>query len=231
MNERTKTIIQELELAEHPIAELVVSMIMKNPFWTVRYAEAEKFIRSDIAHTFEHAKTAIQLEKPIILEEFSIWIRRLLVNRGICTFLLEDYYQQLWKVCNRFLNPYLPELEPMHQACERGLAYKQPINQYLFAQRDHLLDKIAAFAAPPPDITHDILRFETTCYLSYLMDAVEFDKQEVFIDHAVWMAKHADASQIPIDFHPVIFRAILKTVESEPAAAKHHVLLQEFLQR
>ena len=180
---------RQLESRADRLANASVEWMYQDPFWEARYgAERVRRFGSEDAHF--HVRYLVQAlaeQRPSVLEGYAVWLRTLLVTRGMCTLHLDQNFAGLQAaLASEGFGPDSPA-QTYVQAARAALHYPQGnarTVQDLAPQLAHRAVQVLGADAPPS--LHARLEEELLLHLSYLADAVGTGRAELFTQHVRW---------------------------------------------
>lgn len=185
----------EGELHEFP-ARLVADALDLAGFHTeARYgARGRKHADEDSAYHVSYLVEALRSDNPDVMTRYAYWLRSVLVPRGMCSAHLDENFERLaLALCDesRERTPGLdltPALAVLTQA-RAALRYEQGAGSWFEVRADELKRRVRARVlhryGREPAPAH--ARIESL--LSYLADALQLDRPELFVQHIAFLAE------------------------------------------
>lgn len=180
---------RQLESRADRLAHASVEWMYQDPFWEARYgAERMRRFGSEDAHF--HVRYLVQAlteERPSVLEGYAVWLRTLLVSRGMCTLHLDQNFAGLQAALasEGFGPDSLPQVYV--QAARAALRYPPGPARTVQDQAPALAHRaVQVLGEHVPPSLHARLEEELLLHLSYLADAVGTGRPELFTQHVRW---------------------------------------------
>lgn len=179
----------QLEALANRLATSSVEWMYEDPFWEARYGleRARRFGSEDAHFHVRYLLQALAEQRPSVLEGYAVWLRTLLVSRGMCTLHLDQNFAGLQAALAA--EGFGPD-SPAHryvQAARTALHYPAGPARTLQEQSPELARAAAQRLLPevPPPL-QPRLEEELRLHLSYLADAVGTGHPEFFAQHLSW---------------------------------------------
>jgi hypothetical protein len=163
----------------------------QDPFWEARYGpeRARRFGGEDAQFHVRYLVQALAEQRPSVMEGYAVWLRPLLVSRGMCTLHLDQNLAGLQAALAA--EGFGPD-SPAHayvQAARAALRYPPGPARVLQDETPELARRAAqALSAEVPPALQPRLEEELRLQLSYLADAVGTERPELFTQHVHWYA-------------------------------------------
>lgn len=184
-----ETLHRQLEARADRLAAASVEWMYQDPFWEARYGaeRARRFGGEDAQFHVRYLMQALSEERPSVMEGYAVWLRKLLVSRGMCTLHLDQNFAGLQAAL-----------------AVEGFGPGSPAQTYVQAARDvlrypsgaarTLQDKASELARAAAHLLHPEvpapllprLEEELLLHLSYLADALGTGQPELFAKHVEW---------------------------------------------
>jgi hypothetical protein len=180
---------RQLESLADRLADASVEWMYQDPFWEARYgAERVRRFGSEDAHF--HVRYLVQAlaeERPSVLEGYAVWLRTLLVSRGMCTLHLDQNFAGLQAaLAAEGFGPDSPA-QAYVQAARAALRYPEGPARAVQEQAPQLAHHaVEALGHQVPPSLHARLEEELLLHLSYLADTVGSGRAELFSSHVRW---------------------------------------------
>lgn len=180
---------QRLLAAADELNAAAVAEENRDPFWRGRYGErGQRFMLADGVHHFNYLAEAVRAGTPRVLEKYAGWLRSVLVTRGMCSEHLADGFR----------------IRAAHIAArgwrESWIAIdllKSAVDSLIHVHPD-ALGVVPGAGGPPLPPLSDLARvhridllaveFDARHVLSYLADAIAFDRPGLLREHLAWRA-------------------------------------------
>lgn len=171
------------------LANASVEWMYQDPFWEARYgAERMRRFGSEDAHF--HVRYLVQAlteQRPSVLEGYAVWLRTLLVTRGMCTLHLDQNFAGLQAALAA--EGFGPDssAHAYVQAARAALRYREGPARAVQEQAPQLAHRaVQELKSEVPPSLHARLEEELLLHLSYLADAVGTGRSELFAAHLRW---------------------------------------------
>jgi hypothetical protein len=184
-----ETLSRQLEARADRLAAASVEWMYQDPFWEARYGaeRARRFGGEDAQFHVRYLMQALAEERPSVMEGYAVWLRKLLVSRGMCTLHLDQNFAGLQAaLAVEGFGPGSPA-QAYVQAARTVLHYppgpartlQDKASQLAHAAAQHLRTEVPAAILPR-------LEEELLIHLSYLADAIGTAQPELFPRHVEW---------------------------------------------
>jgi hypothetical protein len=183
------------------IVDQTVTMVMQNPFWIERVGDGarEKTV-VDIEYTFDTLVKTVRYCSPMILEDYVVWLRGILINLRASTGLaLRQSFAFLWSaISSQMPEESFPTLYDYIQAALQVLNFTDPRAQQLLLAQEYLADELVAatydrhwhWQAAYSTEGRQRARFDAWLGLDYLVDSLGTHREDNFFRHVRWMREH-----------------------------------------
>lgn len=173
----------------------VLDAMYDDPFWEARYgARGRKHADEDSAYHVSYLIEALRSDNPGVMTRYAYWLRSVLVPRGMCSAHLDENFERLALALSdesRERTPALdltPALAVLTHA-RAALRYEQGAGSWFEVRADELKRRVRARVLDrygrEPAPAH--ARIESL--LSYLADALQLDRPELFVQHIAFLAE------------------------------------------
>jgi len=158
-----------LQTAATRLSQQVLDEMYENPWWMQRYGERGRhFADQDSLYHISYLDAALAANDAAVFEKYALWLRSVLVSRGMCSAHLGENFQRLSQAIR---SAGLPDARAAHEILERGwssLRYVDGPAARLQADEDALLAAIRDALPRGVDVREDDLMY----LVSYLIDGV-----------------------------------------------------------
>ena len=177
----SESLAQRLLAGADALNAAAVADEYRDPFWSDRYGEqGRKFAVSDGMHHLGYLAEAVRAASPIVLVKYTRWLRSVLVTRGMCSEHLADGLRIRARHIAAMAWPDAAPALALLAAAVDALTYGHPPAADLVPRPDD--DVLPGFTAlDPAERRHDVRHL-----LSYLADALAFDRPALLHDHLAW---------------------------------------------
>jgi hypothetical protein len=184
-----ETLSRQLEARAERLAAASVEWMYQDPFWQARYGaeRARRFGGEDAQFHVRYLMQALAEERPSVMEGYAVWLRKLLVTRGMCTLHLDQNFAGLQAaLAVEGFGPGSPAQAYMQAA--RAVLHYPPGSARTLQDRASELARTAAqeLRTEVPASLLPRLEEEVLLHLSYLADAVATAQPELFTRHLDW---------------------------------------------
>jgi hypothetical protein len=180
---------RQLESRVDRLAAASVEWMYQDPFWEARYGaeRARRFGSEDARFHVRYLVQALAEQRPSVLEGYAVWLRTLLVSRGMCTLHLDQNFAGLQAaLAAEGFGPESPA-QAYVQAARAALRYPQGPARTVQERAPELAHRaVQALGAEVPPSLHARLEAELQLHLSYLADAMGTGRAELFAHHVRW---------------------------------------------
>ncbi|MDY7226354.1 hypothetical protein [Hyalangium rubrum] len=182
---------RQLQAHADRLAASSVEWMYQDPFWEARYGieRARRFGSEDAHFHVRYLVQALTEQRPSVLEGYAVWLRTLLVSRGMCTLHLDQNFAGLQAALAA--EGFGPD-SPAHgyvQAARDALRYAPgPARTLQDSAVDLAHHAVQVLGAEVPAPFQARLEQELMLHLSYLADAVGTGHPEFFAQHLSWYA-------------------------------------------
>jgi hypothetical protein len=180
---------RQLESRADRLANASVEWMYQDPFWEARYGaeRARRFGSEDAHFHVRYLVQALAEQRPSVLEGYAVWLRTLLVSRGMCTLHLDQNFAGLQAaLAAEGFGPDSPA-QAYVQAARAALRYPQGPARTVQELAPRLAHRaVEALGSEVPPSLHPRLEEELLLHLSYLADAVGTGRPELFANHVRW---------------------------------------------
>lgn len=191
----------------------------RDPFWLSRYGErGQRFMLSDGVHHFNYLAEAVRAQNPHVLEKYARWLRSVLVTRGMCSEHLADGLR---------IRATHIAAQGWRDAWQANDLLKCAIDSLTYTTGEAVGLVPGAGGPPLPPLqaiarAHGVdagdVAFDARHLLSYLADALAFDRPAILRDHLAWRAPFERSRGRPAAYLPALLTELVDHVD-EPAAA------------
>lgn len=184
-----ETLPRQLEARADRLAAASVEWMYQDPFWEARYGaeRARRFGGEDAQFHVRYLMQALAEERASVMEGYAVWLRKLLVSRGMCSLHLDQNFAGLQAaLAVEGFGPGSPAQEYV-QAARNALRYPSGAARALQEKASELARATAQLlSAEVPAPLLPRLEEELLLHLSYLADALGTGQPEVFSQHVAW---------------------------------------------
>lgn len=180
---------RQLEARADRLAAASVEWMYEDPFWVARYGaeRARRFGGEDAQFHVRYLMQALAEQRPSVMEGYAVWLRKLLVSRGMCSLHLDQNFAGLQAaLAVEGFGPGSPAQEYV-QAARNVLRYPSGAARALQEKASELARATAqrlSEEVPAPLLPR--LEEEVLIHLSYLADALGTGQPELFAQHVAW---------------------------------------------
>lgn len=159
---------QELDIAGEAMRRMY-----EDPFWDARFGErGRKFALPDGLYHLGYLDAALTADDAGVLVKYALWLRSVLIPRGVCSFHLSENLARIGEVlAERGLDPDGRSRRFLNQACE-SLRYAGGFDEAQVAREAALLFPAGAH--------------ELRVLVAYASDALAANDPELFRRHLAW---------------------------------------------
>jgi hypothetical protein len=161
----------------------------QDPFWEARYGpeRMRRFGSEDAHFHVRYLVQALAEQRPSVLEGYAVWLRTLLVTRGMCTLHLDQNFAGLQTaLAAEGFGPDSPAQNYV-QAARAALRYPEGPARAVQELAPHIARRaVEELKAEVPASLHARLEEELLLHLSYLSDAMGTGRSELFANHVRW---------------------------------------------
>jgi hypothetical protein len=174
-----------LERQALPLSQRVLDQMYENPFWMERYGErGRRHADEDSRYHVTYLQQALALGSPAVFTNYALWLRSVLVSRGMCSEHLAENYRLL---ADAILEAQLPDAEAATRLLDdarQALRYSTGEAARLDAERDRLALVVAQVA---PAMREDDVRYVVSYWIDGVAtgDSTGFDTFVARLDAAV----------------------------------------------
>jgi hypothetical protein len=184
-----ESLSRQLQSHADRLATASVEWMYQDPFWEARYGaeRARRFGSEDAHFHVRYLVQAVAEHRPSVLEGYAVWLRALLVARGMCTLHLDQNFAGLQAaLAAEGFGPECPA-QAYVQAARAALRYMEGSARTLQELAPELAHRaVVALGQAVPPALHARLEEELLLHLSYLADAVGTKRPELFERHVRW---------------------------------------------
>ena len=208
-------------LARRPIDEMYAS----DPFWERRFgARGRRYADQDGNHHVTYLVESLRERDPARLERYALWLRSVLVSRGMCTRHVLENLARLDAAIGLLALGDGHRASRHLQAAQAALSYGAAPAGRLQALSESLADDaLAALEAylPAPRTPADLpdARRELVDLVWFLADALAADRDAIFATHAGWLAENARDRGAGEAYGDALLGALGTALERRVAAA------------
>jgi hypothetical protein len=211
---------QRVEAQGAQLARASVEGMYADPFWEARYGaeRARRFGGEDALFHVRYLVQALSLDKPSVMADYALWLRTLLVSRGMCTRHVDENFEGLAKALTAA--GFAPETPPhaVVQAGRDALRYAEGPARAMQEEAASLARRVAGRLAPNVTVG-ERLATELQLHLSYLSDALAAGRPELFLEHCRWYAGFWPRRGFGELTFPAVLEALEAAVKPEEARA------------
>lgn len=180
---------RQLEARADRLAAASVEWMYEDPFWEARYGaeRARRFGTEDAQFHVRYLMQALAEERPSVMEGYAVWLRKLLVSRGMCSLHLDQNFAGLQAaLAVEGFGPGSPA-QAYVQAARDVLRYTSGTARVLQEQASELARAtVQRLSTEVPAPLLPRLEEEVLIHLSYLADALGTGQPELFAQHVAW---------------------------------------------
>jgi len=180
---------RQVESRADRLANASVEWMYQDPFWEARYGagRVRRFGSEDALFHVRYLVQALTEQRPSVLEGYSVWLRTLLVSRGMCTVHLDQNFAGLQAaLAAEGFGPDSPA-QAYVQAARAALRYPEGPARSVQELAPGLAHRaVEALGHQVPPSLHARLEEELLLHLSYLADAIGTGRAELFAHHVRW---------------------------------------------
>lgn len=185
-----------------------------DPFWRARYGDrGQRFMLADGVHHFQYLAESVRAGSPHGLEKYVRWLRSVLVFRGMCSEHLADGLRiRAHHIAARGWRDAWRAVDLLHTAAA-SLIYTQP-------DAAGLVPSAGGPPLPPlqglaraHDLSEADVAFDARHLLSYLADALAFERPAFLLDHLAWRAPFERSRGRPAPYLPALLAALVPHVD------------------
>ncbi|MBL9100434.1 MAG: hypothetical protein JNL82_05725 [Myxococcales bacterium] len=209
------------QLLQDAAAELNAAAVAdenRDPFWQRRYGErGQRFMLSDGVHHFNYLAEAVRAGNPHVLEKYARWLRSVLVTRGMCSEHLADGFRvRAAHIAARGWRHAWIALDLLKCAAN-SLTYTDPDAAGIVpGAGGPPLPALAGLARAHGLELADV-EFDARHLLSYLSDALAFDRPSILHDHLTWRGPFERQRGRPAAYLPDLLAALVPHLDGPPA--------------
>jgi hypothetical protein len=176
-----------IEGAGPRLTQRVLDGMYEDPFWAARYgARGRKHADEDSAYHVMYLVEALRSDNPDVMTRYAHWLRSVLVPRGMCSAHLDENFERLAHALREEPPDVSPALAVLEQA-RNALRYEHGAGAWLEARTGELKRQVWArlLERYPHEPEYAHARVESL--LSYLADALQLDRPELFVQHVAFL--------------------------------------------
>ncbi len=208
-----------LERLAPRLGERARRRLYEDPFWLLRYGErGVRHSREDGDFHLKYLCQALREGDPGLLARYGVWLRSLLVSRGMCSRHLADNFTYLIDELRLELPPEEAELASGYlHAAARSLEYSEGPAGALSARAASVIARVERELAPPsPPLSREV-----ASVTSYLADALAEGKPEILTAYLDVLQSSDEfvLSTRVAELLDALSRAVVAELEDSPARA------------
>lgn len=178
----------EIERAGKRLGGRVLDAMYEDPFWEARYgARGRLHADEDSAYHVTYLVEALRSGNSQVMTRYACWLRSVLVPRGMCSAHLAENFERLAALISAELADVAPALRVLEEA-RLALRYQSGPGAFLEAKAPELIRALKARLGEldaPGVPTHA----RPASLLSYLADALQLQRPELFLDHVGFLLR------------------------------------------
>ena len=222
-------IADALQARGREIGRRAVDAMYEDPFWEARFGpRGRRHADEDGDFHIGYLAEALRLGTKATFEGYAVWLREVLVTRGMCTRHLTEQFARLGAAVRE--SGALPEagaalVDAYLAAGSAALRYPAGSPERALQDAEPAAAERAAEALVRRYGGTDALAgasAEARDLLSYLADAVAFARDDLFVTHARWLNGFMAARGRPAGYAAALRQAVADALAAEGVERSHH---------
>jgi len=212
------------------LAERAMGEMYRNPFWDERFGErGRRFAREDGRYHITYLVSALEAEGTDILTAYAVWLRGVLVPRGMCSRHLAKNFARLVEGIRSAEIPdgetacaYLQHaIEALRYAGGAAGAVQEAAPELSRAALERLVADHPNWPARMAPLGLDRCRDDLQYHLSYLADSLALERADLFQDYLCWIVGFLERRGVPRQDLDTALAALAEAIDERlsPSAA------------
>ena len=194
------------------IAAEAMARMYRDPFWEARFGDRGRvFAREDGLHHLGYLGAALEADDPGVLERYAVWLRSVLVARGMCSLQIVENFARIAELLAARGLDQDGRAQRFLRAAGAALAYREGPAAFDAAA-------VAREALAGPPATTGASPRELELLLAYLADSLAAARPELFQRHLAWAEPYLAARGTSLPALLATLRAPL--ARASPGAAR-----------